>query len=149
VRKRSKAEAQVKTKRKGAMAMAKTAAVNARRDADKNKAKRGRDKGPMTNYHSLRKKRVMRRRVRRRSGEEADDASTSSETEMKKLEAEAELKDGNAELHALERDKQALRVRIQAAKQTYVTKHSELKQTLDAYPAIVSTLFCTIRFCTC
>ncbi len=75
--------------------------------------------------------------------EEADDVSTSSEIEIKKPEAEAELKDGNAELNALERDKQAINARIQAAKQHNVAKLSELKQTLDAYPAIASTLICT------
>ena len=48
-------------------------------------------------------------------------------------------------LNALERDKQALKARIQAAKQNNVTKLSELKQTLNAYPAIVSTLILYIE----
>jgi hypothetical protein len=57
-----------------------------------------------------------------------------------KLEAESVVMEGKAKLHALERDSQALQVRIDAAKKNNVNKLSDLRHTLDAYPSVVSTL---------
>ncbi len=52
--------------------------------------------------------------------------------EIKKLEAERVVNEGRAKLHALERDSDALKVRIEAAKKTNVNKLTELRQTLNA-----------------
>jgi hypothetical protein len=74
------------------------------------------------------------------SEEGSYDDSTSSETGIKRLEAECVVNEGRAKLHALERDSDALKVRIEAAKKTNVNQLAELSQTLNAYPSTVSTL---------
>ncbi len=52
--------------------------------------------------------------------------------EIKKLEAECVVNKERAKLLALERDSDALKVRIEAAKKTSVNKLTELRQTLNA-----------------
>ncbi len=70
---------------------------------------------------------MKRRRVRRGS----DDASTASDTEIKKLETECVVNEGRAKLHALERDSDALKVRIEAAEKTNANELTELRQKLQ------------------
>ncbi len=74
--------------------------------------------------------------------DESGYASNSSETEIKKFETAAEIKNWNAKLHALNKNKEALEIRIEAAKKTNDAKYSELTETLITNPAsiILSTL---------
>ncbi len=51
------------------------------------------------------------------SEEGTEDSSTSSDTDIKKVEAESVVMEGKAKLHALARDSQALTVRIDACKE--------------------------------
>ena len=47
-----------------------------------------------------------------------------------------EIKDITAVLHALHKNKEELKIRIEDAKKKNDVKFSELKETLNAYPAV-------------
>ena len=133
---RSKKDAQV-TKRKGALAMAASAAANAKRVAEKSKGKRGRgsdsdDELPLSKKNSVESEEEQ-------SEEEGDAGSTASENEILQLEAEDEIKQGQSKLQALERNKAVLEAKIKAAEKTNENKLCELRETLDAFPATVSS----------
>lgn len=133
---RSKKDAQV-TKRKGALAMAASAAANAKRVAEKSKGKRGRgsdsdDELPLSKKNAVESEEEQ-------SEEEGDAGSTASENEILQLEAEAEIKQGQSKLQALERNKAVLEAKIKAAEKTNENKLCELRETLDAFPATVSS----------
>ena len=55
---------------------------------------------------------------------------------LKKLETAAEIKDRTAILHALHKNMEELKIRIEDAKKKNDVKFSELKETLNAYPAV-------------
>ncbi len=139
---RRKAEAKTNTKTKGAMALAEKAAANAKKGAEKNgMSKRGREKESDDELPLSKKGKAGEEVSEEEESEEgSDDASTSSETGIKMLEAESVVNEGRAKLQALERDSDTLKARIEAAKKTNVNKHTELRQTLNAYPSAVSTL---------
>ena len=73
------------------------------------------------------------------SGEEKSEASDySSETEIQTLESAAEVEDQNTKLDALHKNKEQLKVRIEAAKKKNEAKLTELRETLNAYPSVRS-----------
>ena len=55
---------------------------------------------------------------------------------LKKLETATEIKDRTAVLHALHKNKEELKTRIKYAKKKNDVKFSDLRETLNAYPAV-------------
>jgi outer membrane murein-binding lipoprotein Lpp len=142
---RRKAEATTKKQAKGAMALAAKQSATARRGADKRGTrKRGRDEEESADELSKKAKdgeeESEEEESEEESKEESNEDSTSSETEIAVLEAETVVKEGRGKLQALERDGDALKSKIEAAKKNNVNKNAELRQTLNAYPSAVSTL---------
>jgi hypothetical protein len=114
---RTKAEAKANTQKNRAMALAEKAAAKAKKGAEKSgTSKRGRDRESDDELPQSKKgkdeEEVSEGEV---SEEGTEDASTSSDTDIKKLEAESVVMEGKAKSHALDRDSQALIVRIDAA----------------------------------
>jgi hypothetical protein len=114
---RTKAEAKTNTQ-KGAMALAEKAAAKAKRGAEKNgTSKRGRDRESDDELPLSKKGKDEEEVSEEEESEEGSDcASTSSDTGIKRLEVECVVNEGNVKLHALERDSDALKVKIDAGK---------------------------------
>ncbi len=139
---RTKAQAKTSTKQKGAMVLAEKAAANARKGAEKRgTSKRGREEESDDELPVSKKAKDGEELSEEEESEEgSDEDSTSSETEITMLEAESVVNEGRAKLQALERDGDALKSKIEAAKKNNVNKNAELRRTLNAYPSAVSTL---------
>ena len=140
-----KAESTTKKQTKGAMALAAKASATARRGAEKKGTrKRGREEEESADELSKKAKHgeeeSEEEESEEESKEESNEDSTSSETETAVLVAETEVKEGRGKLQALERDSVALKSKIEAAQKNNVIKNAELRQTLNAYPSVVSTL---------
>jgi hypothetical protein len=101
------------------MEMARVAAEKVKA-ADKHKMKRTREEESEDELLSVKKKKDDREETDNdESGEEMSGVSDcSSETEIQKLESAAEVKDQNTELDALNKNKQQLKLKIEAAKKT-------------------------------
>ena len=133
---RSKKSSPVNTKKKGAMEMAKAAAHKVKLNADKQKGKRAKE--PESDDKLVkRKKNEQAETEEEESGEGKSEASDdSSEAEMRTLPCEAEVEDQTKVLDTLHKDKEQLKVRIEAAKKKNAAKLTELRETLNAYPSV-------------
>ena len=122
------------------MEMAKAAADKVKKSADKPKGKRLRE--PESDDElAKRKKNDEDETEEDESGEGKSEASDgSSETEIQTLEYAAEVEDQNKVLDTLHKNKEQLKVRIEAAKKKNEAKLTELRETLNAYPSVRSVL---------
>ena len=138
----TKKNANVNTKKRGAMEMARVAAEKVKKAADKHKMKRTREAESEDELQSVKKKKDDREETKDdESGEEMSGASDcSSETEIQKLESAAEVKDHNTKLAALNKNKQQLKLKIEAAKKKNEAKMTELRETLNSYPDVRSVI---------
>jgi outer membrane murein-binding lipoprotein Lpp len=138
-----KKKANVNTKKRSAMELARVAAEKVKKAADKHKMKRPREAESEDELLSVKKKKDDREETDDdESGEEKSGVSDcSSETEIQTLESAAEVKDHNTVLDALHKNKQQLKLRIEAAKKkTNEAKMTELRETLNSYPDVRSVI---------
>ena len=139
--KSSKKSAPASTKRMGAMEMAKAAADKVKKSADKPKGKRLRERESDDELAKRKKNDDEDETEEDESGEGKSEASDgSSENEIQTLEYAAEIEDQNKVLDTLHKNKEQLKVRIEAAKKKNEAKLTELRETLNAYPSVRSVL---------
>ena len=103
---------QVNPKRKGAMEMPKTAAEKVNLNANRPKGKRLREQ-ESDDDELVKSKKTAQDETEEEESEESD---VSSETKIQKLECAAEVEDQHTVLDTLNKNKEQLKVRIEAAK---------------------------------